>query len=58
MTLLENLETEERSYRLTTKEGWIERVQLPERVQPSRLTVGQRQALRLKLNELIRTYVS
>jgi len=46
MTLLENLETEERSYRLTTKEGWIERVQLPERVQPSRLTVGQRQALR------------
>jgi hypothetical protein len=42
----EELEVEERSYCLTTKEAWIDRVQLPERVKPPQLTSGERSSLK------------
>ncbi len=46
MTMFEKLEVNERSYCLTTKEGWIERVQAPPRLDPPLLTPHRYKALR------------
>jgi hypothetical protein len=47
MTMLQGLELEERSYCLTTKEAWVERVRSPERVTPPQLMADQRSSLEL-----------